>query len=34
VLYEVVTANTAEERISERRSNARQFQKKDLGFGI
>ena len=26
VLYEVVTADTAEERISERRSNARQFQ--------
>ncbi|MCP9496392.1 MAG: DEAD/DEAH box helicase family protein [Pyrinomonadaceae bacterium MAG19_C2-C3] len=26
VLYEVVTTNTAEERISERRSNARQFQ--------
>jgi superfamily II DNA or RNA helicase len=26
ILYEVVTADTAEERISERRSNARQFQ--------
>jgi superfamily II DNA or RNA helicase len=32
VLYEVVTANTAEERISERRTSARQFQGKDLGF--
>jgi superfamily II DNA or RNA helicase len=32
ILYEVVTANTAEERISERRSSARQFQGKDLGF--
>jgi superfamily II DNA or RNA helicase len=26
ILYEVVTAETTEERISERRSNARQFQ--------
>jgi superfamily II DNA or RNA helicase len=32
ILYEVVTANTAEERISERRTSARQFQGKDLGF--
>jgi superfamily II DNA or RNA helicase len=30
VLYEVVTADTAEERISERRSNARQFQTPSL----
>ncbi|HXG91739.1 MAG TPA: DEAD/DEAH box helicase family protein [Blastocatellia bacterium] len=33
ILYEVITANTAEERISERRSSARQFQGKGLGFG-
>jgi superfamily II DNA or RNA helicase len=34
VLYEVVTADTAEERISERRGQAAQFQIPSLKFGV